>query len=206
MILTLTFISAVLSLIHYLELSGLVVLAAGLPVQFYIGLTIFLIFLKATIAFMKVIPKIQAFIRNVSLISSRINKIGSNMGGANNINARKNPNKVKTIEGPRAYSTSALKANKSINAKNSGLNINHPSVKSSVFGLTSRRIKSLFASILENGAMVSLAGKWVYENELKYGLFNDIQSKEVVRSSKDGVQTITLYRVASLADLMKGLS
>jgi len=207
MILTLTFISAVLSLIHYLELSGLVVLAAGLPVQFYIGLTIFLIFLKATIAFMKVIPKIQAFIRNVSLISSRINKIGSNLGGANNINIRKNPNKVKTIEGPRSYSTVAVKANKSINAQTSGLiNKTTPLVRQSVFGLTSRRIKSLFASILENGAMVSLAGKWVYENELKYGLFNDIQTKTITRSSKDGVQTITLYRVASLADLMKGLS
>jgi hypothetical protein len=72
------------------------------------------------------------------------------------------------------------------------------------FNITSRRLQGLFASIIESGAMVSLAGRWVRESELKFGSTKGLETK-VIKYTKDGTEhEYTLYRTASLADLLRG--
>jgi hypothetical protein len=77
--------------------------------------------------------------------------------------------------------------------------------------LNSRRIKGLFASIIENGSMVSLAGKWeVYGECAKAntkGLVSDLEKKgfEVKTKNLDSSSDMILKRTqGSLADLILG--
>jgi hypothetical protein len=74
--------------------------------------------------------------------------------------------------------------------------------------LNLRRVEGLFASIRENGAMISLAGKWVGLDQIKSGSSKGLESRVVHRTKMiDGVKTtvdVIQYRISSLSDLLGG--
>jgi hypothetical protein len=78
--------------------------------------------------------------------------------------------------------------------------------------LNSRRIKGLFASIVENGSMVSLAGNWEVTDrnltlENAQGISNNYQSEGFltkVKIQKDGSYRVLRLSRGSLADLITG--
>lgn len=119
------------------------------PLEYYIWFILLLIVVQTSIfLYRKLFPHIQGFYRSVSRITSRIDNLSNTID--------KNSKKDRDpFGGRRSYSTSLKTSGKN--------NLNNPLLKK-VGGhkskleniLSSRRIKGLFASILENGAMVSL--------------------------------------------------
>nr|UJQ92605.1 MAG: putative RNA-dependent RNA polymerase [Mitoviridae sp.] len=72
--------------------------------------------------------------------------------------------------------------------------------------LTTRRIKGLFASILENGSMISLAGTWKIWNP-KLGPVPkgfEVRYEPKPDSTPDNPKGLTWYRLPGLADLVRG--
>lgn len=85
-----------------------------------------------------------------------------------------------------------------------------PKMKIKKFNLGTEGLKGLFASIVENGAMVSLAGKWVYLNDIKSGNPKNLETK-IVKKTRivEGVKTsvdVTMYRTSSLSDMFRGFA
>lgn len=205
------FFVAILTLIQYFGLQGYLILLLQLPVEYHLGFLVLLIVVRAGIALYKVLPALKGFYRSLSRISSKIdvlsNKLDKTNGGPFN-----GPQK-------RGYSTSTRVNNK--------LTSNSPSkrrggelktiarenltVKSKFSQLlSSRRIRGLFASIVENGSLVSLATVWqradskVRKEDVNKFISNylneGIQAK--ARRNSDGTYHIVTQKHGTVADLI----
>jgi hypothetical protein len=207
------FFVAILTLIQYFGLQGYLILLLQLPVEYHIGFLVLLIVVRAGIALYKVLPALKGFYRSLSRISSKIdvlsNKLDKTNGGPFN-----GPQK-------RGYSTSTRVNNK--------LTSNSPSkrrggelktiarenltVKSKFSQLlSSRRIKGLFASIVENGSLVSLATVWqradskVRKEDVNKFISNYLNEgiRAKARRNSDGTYNIVTQKHGTVADLITG--
>lgn len=52
--------------------------------------------------------------------------------------------------------------------------------------------------------MVSFAGRWVFLNDLKYGTSKMLETKTIVKNTKEGPVPVVMYRISSLADMIMG--
>nr|WAY16609.1 putative RNA-dependent RNA polymerase [Binucleate Rhizoctonia mitovirus 3] len=78
MIFTLILFSALLSLVHYLELQEFLIYAIGLPVHYYVIATVFLIVARVVLALSRFFPSIRRNFRRVENLVNRFERIGAN--------------------------------------------------------------------------------------------------------------------------------
>lgn len=76
MIFTLILFSALLSLVHYLELQEFIVYAIGLPVHYYVTVTLVLIVVRIGVALSRFIPSIRRSYRRVENLMNRFDRVG----------------------------------------------------------------------------------------------------------------------------------
>jgi len=205
------FFVAILTLIQYFGLQGYLILLLQLPVEYHLGFLVLLIVVRAGIALYKVLPALKGFCRSLSRISSKIDVLSNKLDKTNG----------RSFNGlqKREYSTSTRVNNK--------LTSNSPSkrrggelktiarenltVKSKFSQLlSSRRIKGLFASIVENGSLVSLATVWqradskVRKEDVNKFISNYLSEgiRAKAQRNSDGTYNIVTQKHGTVADLI----
>ncbi|QDW65413.1 putative RNA-dependent RNA polymerase [Rhizoctonia solani mitovirus 21] len=181
------------------------------PLQYYIWFLLFISVIQLLIwIYRKVFPHIVGFYRSMSRITSRIDNLSNTIDRS----SEKGSNSPFKNGSRRSFSSKSLKTS-SFNHPSKGRGNTEETKLSRM--LSSRRIKGLFASIVENEAMVSLDRKFIVVRDkfstmdevslyLKTHHSKDTEFKVVERKAKDGstfLQLSTLQR-GSLSDLILG--
>jgi hypothetical protein len=212
MFIPLIFSMSVLVGLHYFDKAEQVYTwMVNQPLQYYIWATLFLIVVQASLyIYEKLFPLVQGLYRSMSRITSRIDNLSNSIDKSS-----KDHDSPFKNGGRRSVSTTS---------KSRGLsNLNNPFPKIGGGGpkaltriLSSRRIKGLFASIVENGSMVSLDP--VFVNHPDFGKKLSLeQANEAVASlaktglitkiavNKDSSYRILYQKHGTVSDLISGV-
>lgn len=155
------------------------------PLQYYIWFILLLIIVQTTLyIYRKVFPHVQGFYRSVSRITSRIDNLSNTIDKT----SKKNSDSPFKNGGKRSYSS---KTKVSTNLNNPSLKSGGGRLKGLSKLLSTRRIKGLFASIVENRAMVSLDP--VYRNHPDYG--KEMTLEQVKSAEAELTKKSILYKV-----------
>nr|UIW13821.1 MAG: RNA-dependent RNA polymerase [Rhizoctonia solani mitovirus 49] len=181
------------------------------PLQYYIWFLLFVSVVQLLIwVYRKVFPHIVGFYRSMSRITSRIDNL------SNTIDRNSEKNSSSPFKGGQKRSFSSKSYSSSFNHPSLGRGNTKESKESRM--LSSRRIKGLFASIVENEAMVSLEREFQNVGEkfltrddlnsfLKKNYHQDTEFRVREHRSKiDGSSFLTLHVLqrGSLSDLITG--
>lgn len=98
MIITLFAMTALLSLIHFTGSEEILVSLLTLPLEYYLGFTVFLVVVRVVLALIRVVPTLRIFFRSLMRMTSRVDEI------ARKVNKPSGPNQIGR---PRNYSTSS---------------------------------------------------------------------------------------------------
>lgn len=210
---------AILTLIQYFGLQGYLMIILDQPIEYHLTFLALLLVVRLGIALYKVLPALRGFYRSLSRITSKIELLSNKLDKQNDSNSPFSSGGQK-----RQHSTSSRVNLKKLNSnplpKKEGDRKSIVSAKLPVKSkmaqlLTSRRIKGLFASIVENGSLVSLGTVWQpVENgrfdslEAAKAAAKELQSKgaftKVVPSKTKDKFTVFKQLHGTVSDLISG--
>lgn len=204
---------AILTLIQYFGLQGYLNMILYLPVEFYLVILALLLVFRTGRAIIKFFPAIKGFFKSLSRISSKIDNLSNKLDKTNDSNPFKGGQKrdYSTLKGEnrKKLLSNPLPIGRRSDSKTIA-HANLPKMSKHAQLLSSRRIQGLFASIVENGSLVSLASTWtrvgefVSEAAIKIAI-SQLPSKDLltkVNRSKKGNYQLFYQSKGSLADLM----
>nr|WAY16586.1 putative RNA-dependent RNA polymerase [Rhizoctonia solani mitovirus 95] len=202
MILTMIFSLSALSLIHYMDKTEqLSTFMVNQPLKYYLFGIVLLVGIKAIQLIINIIPHMKGLYRSLSRITSRMDNLANKL---DNPGTSSNPFKdgqKRSLSTKSTHTTTPLKKG----------NLVKGNTLSRL--LSSRRIKGLFASILENGSTVSLEPTHVLERPK--GLTEETAAKIVADYQSEGIiakavttskgLAIKVQKHGSVSDLIIGL-
>lgn len=180
------------------------------PLQYYIWATLFLIFVQISLyIYEKLFPLAQGLYRSMSRITSRIDNL------SNSIDKSSKDHDSSFNNGGRRSMSTTSKSRGLSNLNNPFPKIGGGKTKALTRILSSRRIKGLFASIVENGSMVSLDP--VFKGHPEFGRKLTLeQAKEAeaslvgkglitkIAGNKDGSFRVLYQSLGTASDLIQG--
>jgi hypothetical protein len=190
-------------------------LVIDLPIEYHITILALLLVIRAGIAIYKVLPALRGFYRSLSRISSKIDVLSNRLEQSNSGDSPfKNGGQKRGIS-TLGRDTKKINIRTPLPKKEGGVLKTiaraQKTVKSnSALLLSSRRIKGLFASIVENGSLVSLATSWVLEHrnvelDQKEVILKDLSKGGTitkVKANPNGTFNIWSQKHGSVADLI----
>nr|WAY16579.1 putative RNA-dependent RNA polymerase [Rhizoctonia solani mitovirus 105] len=171
------FFMAILTLIQYFGLQGYLMIILDQPIEYHLTFLALLLVVRLGIALYKVLPALRGFYRSLSRITSKIELLSNKLDKQNNSNSPfSNGGQKRELSTSSRVNLKKLNSNPLPKKEGDRKSIVSPKlpVKSKMGQLlTSRRIKGLFASIVENGSLVSLGTSW---QPVKDGRFDSIDA------------------------------